>query len=205
MAFDSHPLISIAMPVYNCEPTLAPAIRSILHQTFENYELLLLDDGSSDRTLEVARSFPDPRIHVFDDRSHQGLVSRLNQAIDLSRGKYFARMDGDDVSYPERLALQVEHLQQHPEIDLLGGGILVFKRDGEVLGTREVRTSHQQICRRPWAGFHLPHPTWIGKTVWFRKHHYRPDALRCEDQELLVRTHKESQFAALGEIVLGYR
>lgn len=198
-------LVSIAMPVYNCGPTLAMAIRSILHQTFEDWELLLLDDGSSDRTLEVARSFPDPRILVFDDHSHQGLVSRLNQAIDVSRGKYFARMDGDDVSYPERLALQVEHLQHHPDIDLLGGGILVFGRGGKVLGKREKRITHMHICRKPRAGFYLAHPTWMGKMEWFRKYRYRADAVRCEDHDLLLRAHESSLFAALPEIILGYR
>lgn len=205
MAFDSHPLISIAMPVYNCERWLARSLRSLVHQTCDDWELLLIDDGSTDRTLEIAQSFPDSRIHLLVDRSHRGLIARLNQAIDRAGGKYLARMDGDDIAYPKRLEMQTRYLDAHPEVDLLGGGILVFKRDGEVLGTREVRTSHQQICRRPWSGFYLPHPTWIGRAGWFRKHRYRPGALRCEDQELLLRTHKESQFAALGEIVLGYR
>ena len=205
MSHECCPLVSIAMPVYNCEPTLATAIRSILHQTFENWELLLLDDGSSDRTLEAARSFPDPRIQVFDDRSHQGLVSRLNQAIDLSRGTYLARMDGDDVSYPERLALQVGHLQQHPDIDLLGGGILVFGRGGKVLGKREKRITHRHICRKPRAGFYLAHPTWMGKIEWFRKYRYHADAVRCEDHDLLLRAYESSLFAALPEIILGYR
>lgn len=193
------------MPIHNCEQTIAVAVRSLLSQTFRSWELLLIDDGSTDRTLAIARSFSDPRIHVLADGRHRGLVFRLNQAIDLSRGSYFARMDGDDVSYPERLTLQVEYLEAHPEIDLLGGGVLIFGRDGEVLGTREARTSHKQICRRPWAGFYFAHPTWMGKTTWFRQHRYRFDALRCEDQDLLLRTYRRSRFAALPEIVLGYR
>jgi glycosyltransferase involved in cell wall biosynthesis len=198
-------LVSVGMPIHNCEQTIAVAVRSLLNQTFENWELLLIDDGSTDQTVALARSFSDPRIHVLADKSHRGLVFRLNQAIDLSRGRYFARMDGDDVSYPERLRLQVEYLEKHPEIDLLGGGILIFGQDGEVLGTREARTSHGDICRRPWAGFYFAHPTWMGKTEWFQQHRYRFDALRCEDQDLLLRTHERSRFAALPEIVLGYR
>ena len=205
MSHELHHLVSIAMPVYNCEQTLATAIRSMLNQTFEDWELLLMDDGSTDRTLQMARSFSDPRIHIFAEGNHRGLVSRLNQAIDRSHGKYFARMDGDDVSYPERFALQVEFLEKHSEIDLLGGGILIFGQGGQVLGTREVRMTHRYICRRPWAGFYLPHPTWMGRTEWFCKHRYRSDAVRCEDQDLLLRTHEHSRFAALPEIVLGYR
>ncbi len=205
MNVSSVPLVSIGMPVYNCAATLGAAIRSILNQTFSDWELLLVDDGSTDGTLDLARAISDPRIRVFADRSHLGLVARLNQVVDLSRGTYFARMDGDDVSYPERLALQREYLEEHPEIDLLAGGVLVFGRDGQVLGTRENRITHQDICRRPWAGFYLWHPTWIGLTRWFRKHPYCSAAVRCEDQELLLRTYEHSRFAMLPEIVLGYR
>jgi glycosyltransferase involved in cell wall biosynthesis len=201
----SPPVISIAMPVYNCAPTLGIAIRSILNQTFSNWELLVLDDGSADATVRVARAFADSRIRVIADSLHKGLVTRLNQAIDLSNGRYFGRMDGDDVSYPERLALQVRYLEQHPEIDLLGGGILTFGRGGKLLGARKAPTTHESICKRPWRGFHLAHPTWMGKIGWFRKHLYRSDAVRCEDHELLLRTHEDSRFAAVPEIVVGYR
>lgn len=198
-------LVSIGMPVYNCEKTIVPAIQSILNQTFPSWELLLMDDGSSDHTLAAARSFSDPRIHVFADGLHLGLVARLNQAIDLSRGSYFARMDGDDISYPERFRLQVEYLERHVEIDLLAGGILIFRRSGEILGSRATPTTHQDICRRPFSGFYFAHPTWMGRTAWFRKHRYHSDAVRCEDQDLLLRTYENSRFAALPDIVLGYR
>ena len=138
------PLVSIGLPAFNCEKTLAVMIRSILNQTYGNWELLLIEDGSSDRTLEVAQEFSDPRISVFTDRSHKGLVSRLNQAVAMGRGKYFARMDADDVAYPERLERQVEYQEEHPEIDLLGCGMLVFKGDGVAVGA----TSHAGNSRR---------------------------------------------------------
>lgn len=193
------------MPVYNCEKTIATAIQSILNQTLSNWELLLLDDGSADQTVDVARSFADPRIHILVDGSHRGLVARLNQAIDLSRGSYFARMDGDDISYPERLRLQVEYLERHVEIDLLAGGVLIFGCSGEIFGTRETPTTHADICRRAFSGFYFAHPTWTGRTAWFRKYRYRGEAVRCEDQDLLLRTYESSRFAALPDIVLGYR
>jgi glycosyltransferase involved in cell wall biosynthesis len=199
------PCVSIGMPVLNCGSTITAAIRSILNQSFPEWELLLIDDGSTDETLEIAHGYRDPRIRVVADGMHRGLVARLNQAIGLGRGKYFARMDGDDVSYPERLALQVDYMEQHPEIDLLGGRMLVFGQGGQVLGAQENRTTHEDICRRPWAGLRLAHPTWMGGMQWFRKHPYHSDALRCEDQDLLLRTHEDSRFAAIPEIVLGYR
>jgi glycosyltransferase involved in cell wall biosynthesis len=193
------------MPVYNCAATLGAALRSILNQTFSNWELILVDDGSTDETLHVARAHADPRIRVFADGLHLGLVERLNQAIDVSEGKYFARMDGDDVCYPERFERQVRYLEEHSDVDLLGCRVLAFKGNGLVLGTRRVPLSHGDICERPWAGFNLAHPTWVGRMQWFRRHHYRSDAVRCEDQDLLRRTYKASRFANLPNILVGYR
>ena len=193
------------MSVYNCAATLDAAVRSIVNQEFPDWELLLIDDGSTDGTADLARSHSDARIRVFSDQLRRGQAACLNQAIGLARGKLFARMDGDDVSYPERLALQVEYLEKHPEIDLLGGALLVFGRDGQVLGTRPSRTAHEEICRRPLAGFHLAHPTWLGRIEWFRKHLYRSETDPNQDQDILMRSYESSRFAALPDIVLGYR
>jgi glycosyltransferase involved in cell wall biosynthesis len=199
-----EPLVSIGMPVFNCENTLNIAVQSILNQTYSNWELILIDDGSKDRTLEIANSFQDPRIRVISDGQNQKLPMRLNQAIAMSRGKYFARMDGDDVSYPERLQRQVEYLEQHNEIDLLGTGSLNFNKDGQATGIIQFEASHSGICARPWANFILLHPTWMGKLNWFKKYQYRPDAIRMEDYDILLRTYQSSQFAAIPDLLLGY-
>lgn len=198
-------LVSIGLPAFNCEETLAVAIRSVLNQTYENWELLVMEDGSSDGTLEVARSFSDPRIRISADDSHKGLVPRLNRAVETSRGKYFARMDADDVAYPERLERQVEYLERHPEIDLLGCGMLVFKEEGVAVGYRAAPETHEEICRRPSDGFRIGHPTWMGCTSWFRAHPYDESAIRAEDQVLLLRSYASSQFACLPDILCGYR
>jgi glycosyltransferase involved in cell wall biosynthesis len=201
----SFPLLSIGMPAFNCGETLAVAIRSILHQTYENWELLVMEDGSSDATLEVARGFSDARIRVLADQSHKGLVPRLNQAVAMSRGEYFARMDADDVAYPERLERQVEYLQRHPEIDLVGCRMLMFKGDGVALGCRLTPETHEKICRRPSNGFSIAHATLMGRTSWFRAHPYDPNNPRAEDQVLLLRSHATSRFACLPEILYGCR
>jgi glycosyltransferase involved in cell wall biosynthesis len=202
---DSARLVSIAMPVYNCGPTLARAIRSVLHQTYEDWRLLLIDDGSTDCSVSIARAFSDPRIRVMTDGKHRGLVARLNQAIDMAEGRYLARMDGDDVAFPNRLERQVEFLEEHPQVDLVGSGVVVFRNDGEVLGTRPIYLGHTEICRRPWLGFPLAHPTWTGRTEWFRAYRYRTAAVRAEDHELLLRSYRTSQFVCLPEILLGYQ
>jgi glycosyltransferase involved in cell wall biosynthesis len=200
-----EPLVSIAMPIFNCEKTLRSAINSILNQTYSNWELILIDDGSKDRTLSIAKSFNDSRIKVISDNLNLKLPNRLNQIITGSKGKYFARMDGDDVSYPERLQTQVEYLENHPNVDILGTQILIFDGDGNPRGKSALTQSHQEICCRPWAGFSLAHPTWMGKLEWFSTHQYREEAIRMEDYDLLLRTYKTSSFACLPQILLGYR
>jgi glycosyltransferase involved in cell wall biosynthesis len=205
------PLVTIGMGVRNCERTLGSAIASIINQTFWNWELLVIDDGSSDSTMCVASSFNDPRIiavsdgNIILDREYYGLAARLNQAVTRARGKYFARMDGDDIACPERFRRQVDFLEANSDVDLLATAMIVFKDDGTVLGCRPVPTSHEEICARPWAGFPMGHPTWMGKLKWFRKNPYLEGCVRMEDKELLFRTCKTSKFACINEPLLAYR
>lgn len=201
----SQPLVSIGMAVRNCASTLGMALQSILQQTYPHWELWLLDDGSTDETRDVALQFNDSRIHLIVDGRNLGLAARLNQAVELAKGRYFARMDGDDVCYPERFERQVALLESRPEIDLLGCGAIVFNGNGQVVGRLPLKLEHAEICARPWAGFYLAHPTWMGRLAWFRNHAYRQSALRAQDQDLLLRTYRHSRFAALPDTLLGYR
>lgn len=198
------PLVSIALPVFNNEKTLFRAIRSIQQQTYINWELLVLDDGSTDRSCEIARSFHDQRIRIYEDRVNRGIAVRLNAAIGLARGEYFARMDGDDVSFPERLAIQVNYLISHPEVDVLGTGVVVFRGDGVALGTMLLPEKHRDICRIPWFGIRLAHPTWMGRRHWFKKNQYRTWMKKAQDQDLLLRTYTSSRFESLSEVLVGY-
>jgi glycosyltransferase involved in cell wall biosynthesis len=201
---DRLPVVSIGMPVFNNAETIAQAISSILHQTFEEWELLIVDDGSSDKTLEIAVSFNDPRIIVTKGDENKRLSARLNECISKARGKFFARMDGDDVAYPERLQYQVDFLQSHPEVDLLAGWAVVFHSDGTAFCTLRGSLTHEEIWARPWMGMLMPHSTWMGRIDWFRRDHYNNVEL-LEDQDLLFRTYHRSRFATLPHVVLGYR
>ena len=200
-----QPLISIGMSVFNCGKTLIPTIRSLLNQTYEDWELILIDDGSNDDTSLLARHFNDSRIKVISDGKNMKLAVRLNQALALSRGKYFARMDGGDIAYPERLKVQMEYLEGYSEIDLVASRIVIFDVAGSVIGSYIFRETHEEICRRPWTSFYLPHPTWMGRIEWFRAHRYRENMDKAQDEELLLRTYKNSRFACIPEILLGYR
>jgi len=202
----SEPLVTIGLPVYNGASTLRVAVESILQQTYQNWELILLDDASSDESSAVMHSFHDSRIRLVEGDKNLGLSARLNMAIDMAKGEYFARMDQDDISFPNRIKKQVCYLQVHSEIDLLSSNVLVFKDDGIILGKWPmINGAHAYICRHPCSGFYMAHPTWVGKLQWFRKYYYCSDADGAEDQHLLYRSYKNSRFACLCEPLLGYR
>lgn len=199
------PNITIAMPFYNSAPTLELSVRSLLNQGYGDFELLLCDDGSDDRGLEIAQGFRDPRVLVLSDRRRLRLATRLNQCIDRARGKYFARMDADDLAYPDRLARQLEFLESHPEIDLCSAGAMVFGKNGRPLWRFSPAGQHAAIIRAPFLGFPLWHPLWMGRIEWFRRWRYDESAWLGQDQELLLRSYRESRFANLPQVLLGYR
>ena len=199
-----QPIITVGMPVRNNARSIRTAVRSIQHQTVPDWELLLIDDGSTDGTVDaVGDLLCDPRIRVFSDGKALGISSRLNQTLDLATGCYYARMDGDDVSYPERFEHQLQFLQTHPEVNLVGAQMLIVGESGRVLGERRGPQTHEAICQHPPLGFRMFHPTYFGHLEWFRVHRYA-SARRCEDQELLLRTCGHSRFANVDLILLGY-
>jgi len=197
-------VISVLLVVRNVEATIGAAVRSILQQTVDDWELLLIDDGSRDATVERMRRFDDSRIRLFVDGQARGLASRLNEGLREARGEFVARMDGDDVSYPERFAVQGAFLRAHPHVDLVGAAAVVFRGAGNAYGVRRVPERHEQICRPPW-GFSVLHPTFFARTAWLREWGYRASNARAQDQELLLRSHFKSTFANVPQLLLGYR
>jgi len=178
----------------------------MLAQTFTDFELLLLDDGSADQSMAIASVFNDPRIRIFSDGVSRGLPWRLNQGVSCARGQYIARMDADDVSFPRRLDMQVAYLDRNPHVDLVGCRAVVFRDSGHVVGLLPFAPDHATLCARPWRNIPLPHPTWMGRRQWFRTHAYRlPEVRFAEDQELLLRANLTSCYACLDDVLLGYR
>jgi glycosyltransferase involved in cell wall biosynthesis len=203
---DKWPLVTVAMPVYNAGRYLRLAVLSIVKQTFTDWELLIIDDGSTDNALTSIGDIQDERIHIYSDGDNKGLATRLNECIDRARGKYIARMDQDDVSYPQRLAQQVAMMEALPLLDLCGVRAITISEQNKAIGTLPWAMSHEAICAQPWRGFYLPHPTWMGRTEWFRKYRYaQPAPYFCEDQELLLRSYSDSHFSAVNEILFAYR
>jgi len=196
--------VSIGMPFCNSEKTLADAIRSVFAQHFEDWELILVNDGSTDRSVEIAHSIRDPRVRVIDDGVNRGLVPRLNQIVAMAHGDYMARMDDDDVMHPDRIVRQIDHLASHPHVDVLGTAVYTIDLQSRVSGIRGMQKpefNHETFLAR--CG--LTHPTVTGKTAWFRAHPYDERFVRAEDHELWCRTFPETHFDVLCEPLMFYR
>lgn len=200
------PTVTIAMPVYNGGSELRLAVQSIIDQSLTEWELIIIDDGSSDGFVAALGLGLDPRIRILSDGKNKGLAARLNEIINLAQAPFMARMDHDDIAHPERLARQVQFLRQHTEIDLVAARCFTMSETREIVGELPFAETHDEICRHPWLGFYMAHPTWMARTSWFRRHHYAsPAPYCCEDQELLLRARRTSRYHALGEPLLAYR
>jgi len=200
-----RPLISVAMPVFNVESTILEAVESIRYQTLTDWELIVIDDGSTDRTREVLDRIRDPRIRIIPHDTNFGLGQRLNEAVTLARGEFFARMDGDDVSYPDRLATQLDYLQSHPHVDVVGSWLTLLDADRNAFGTWRPPAHHEGITRRLFHSVAVAHPTYFGRREWFARNPYLPEFVRMEDQILLMHTAEHSTFANIQRALVGYR
>ena len=196
--------VSVGIPFLNAQRTLADAVRSVLAQTHQDWELLLVNDGSSDGSLELASSIADPRVRVISDGERRGLCVRLNQIAALARGKYLARMDADDLMHPRRLECQLKFLESNPQVDLVDTATYTIDEDCRPLGIRgdkPLNPNPKAILKRSL----LLHPTVTGRTQWFREHPYDPAFVRAEDHELWLRVCGSTVFGRLQEPLFFYR
>lgn len=196
--------VSIGIPFLNSASTLMAAVRSVFAQSLRDWELILVDDGSSDGSLEIARRIKDPRVTVISDGVNRGLSYRLNQIASLARCEYLARMDADDLMHPDRIECQVAYLDAYPGTDVLGSAAYAMDQSGDVFGIREQPARPLSIREVISRGFFI-HPTVIGRAVWFRANGYDPKYPRAEDHELWARTVRFSRFAVLNKPLLFYR
>lgn len=182
------PKISIIMGIYNCEKTLSEAIDSILQQTYSDWELIMCDDGSSDNTYDIATSYAaqiPEKIIVLKNKKNQGLNYTLNRCLNQAKGMYIARMDGDDISLPERFYKEVEFLEQHQEYAIVSTPMIYFDESGEWgKGTAiEIPKVEDFVFHAP---FHCHAPCMIRKEAFLQVGGYTVDKrlLRYEDCNL---------------------
>lgn len=129
------PEISVVLSVYNDAKYVGVAIESVLAQTFTDFELIIIDDASTDESLSIARDFADERIRIVENEENLGLTKSLNKGISLAQGKYIARMDSDDICLPTRFEKQVAYLDAHPDVGVCGGWVELI---GEQAGGKSV-------------------------------------------------------------------
>jgi glycosyltransferase involved in cell wall biosynthesis len=183
------PRVTVLMAVRDGARYLREAVASILAQTYRDFEFLVIDDGSADATAAIVGSFGDPRVRLVRNTEPLGLSASLNAGIDLARGEYIARMDGDDVSLPERLARQVAHLDARPACAVVGVKMRLIGPAGEDAGVWEAdarTTTSDEIRRQLPRGNCVPHPGVMIRAAVLRSHRYRTRR-SAQDYDLWLR------------------
>lgn len=202
-------LVSVIMSVYNGEKYLVQAIDSILNQTYQNFEFIIIEDCSTDNSLDILEEYAkkDSRIKIIKKEKNigiKGFIENLNLGISIAVGKYIARMDQDDVSLPERFQKQVDFLENNPEITLVGAQLNLINEQNKITGEAIAALQHRDIVKRITSQIQLFHPV-----IMFRKDQniqYREKFLYCEDYDLYLNLITQGKkLANLNEKLLNYR
>ncbi len=204
----NNPKVSVLLPVYNAERFLALSIESILSQTFSDFELIVIDDCSRDASWHIIEAFArkDGRVVAVKNDSNLNLTATLNKGIAMSKGEYVARMDHDDISTPDRLEKQVQLLDEHPDVGIVGGDIDIIDEDGNIFGRRQYNRTDPAIREKIFWYSPFCHPAVMIRrasldAAGYYDHRYAP----ADDYELYFRLGMKSRFANLDATVLRYR
>ncbi|MFK8029511.1 MAG: glycosyltransferase family 2 protein [Gammaproteobacteria bacterium] len=184
------PAISIVMAAYNEERDIGKAIESVLAQSFEDWELIVIDDGSTDSTANVLRSFAerDDRIRLICNETNIQLSASLNKGVGLARAELIARADADDINLPDRLQSQFDYFQLHDDVDVLGTGAYMLDKAGDRVNSVSLPQSHDELAQLPFLKTHFFHPSVMMRKRFFEvAGYYDTSYLRAEDKELWLR------------------
>jgi glycosyltransferase involved in cell wall biosynthesis len=190
MLDNNGPLVSILLPAFNVEKYIGKAIDSILKQTFTDFELIIINDGSVDGTAKIVDSYTDPRIIYRKHETNRGLIYTLNCLLSLAKGQYIARMDGDDIALPDRIQKQLEYLERNQQVDVLASQVGLIDEDGNNIGDWDDDIKHsdaRSIKRFLSINNCIAHPTIIAKREVLLKYKYQPRQKLSEDYDLWLR------------------
>jgi len=199
---NNAPLVSVLMPVYNAGNYLKDAINSIIEQSFTDFEFIIIDDGSTDESVSIIKSYDDKRIKLIENGENIKIIATLNKGISLARGKYIARMDADDISLPERLEKQIAYMESNPLVGLCGTFIrtIGLEKNYDI----HFETSHDKIKFRLFFDTHFPHPAAVirSSVVLQNNLQFSNKFIHAEDLEFWNRMAEFTQMAIIPEILV---
>ena len=187
------PPVSIGISFFNAEDSLLDAVRSVFAQTHQDWELILIDDGSTDRSLELAKSIIDPRVKVYSDGHNKKLAARLNEIIDLASFDFIARMDADDLMARDRIEKELRVIVSDPSCDLVSTGVVSLTDDNQPVGVRYVHSSHVVTPRSLLSSHHgIVHASIVARKEWYQRNRYREDLPCAQDYSLWISAYSRS-------------
>ncbi len=187
--------VTIAIPFYNAEKYLLNAIKSVFAQTHTQWELILIDDGSTDSSLKIAKSIKDSRVRVISDGKNKKLATRLNEITKLAKYDLIARMDADDLMSPTRIEKQINILRNNPNIDLVTTGLFSISDDLKLIGARwhhSTRITFNEILNKISCG--VVHAAIIGRKQWFLRNPYNENLKIAQDYGLWIKSMAKNDF-----------
>jgi len=197
-----HPKVSVLMSVYNGEDHVLEAVDSVLRQTFTDFEFIIVDDGSTDKSAEIIKSFTDKRIRLVHNENNIGLTRSLNKGLELATGEYIARMDADDISLPHRLKTQTNFMDTHPETGICGSWIKTLGLSSDDVW--KYPTDHSTLkCSLLFAP-PLAHPSIMMRRVVLVSNNlqYSTQYSYAQDYEFWVRSSRYTCLSNIGEVLL---
>lgn len=202
----NEPMVTVLMSVYNGEKFIKEAIESILTQTFNDFEFLIINDGSTDNSVKIIESYNDSRIRLINNEKNLKLIASLNKGISLAKGKYIARMDCDDISMPERLEKEVNFLESSLEYGLVGTYYTVIDGEGQEEKNVSYPSSNDLIKLFLSLNCPLAHGSIMGRTELFKQNLYgSKEYFAVEDYELWTRMAKVTKIHNIPEYLFKYR
>lgn len=202
---DNSPLVSVVLSVYNGERYLHECIKSILNQSYKNFEFLIVNDGSTDKTGDIIESFKDTRITHIKNESNLKLIKSLNKGFSLAKGKYIARMDDDDISLPDRLLKQVEFMEKHPDIGVTATSFNVF--DEKRRKTVQLGMNHEEFMVNLLFSNPIRHSAVMIRKQVLDENNFEYDEayLHAEDYQLWVEMVQKTKFYILPDVLMECR
>ena len=203
------PVVSIYMPVFNAQNYLTDSIESVLNQTYGNLEFIIIDDGSSDNSWKIIRSYArkDNRIRAYKNKINLGVSLNSNIAISLSRGQFLARMDADDISFPDRLEKQLQYLKKNPDVVAVGGQCITIDSDNLIIGHKKFPTNPDQLTSMLFWAVPIQQPSMMVNRKKLPKNFTLYDKAKtsAEETTLMFRMLKYGKLSNLSDYLLYYR